>query len=129
MAKKKSGGPNKSQAIRDYFAAHPDAKPKEAAEELSKQGLSVTPGFASTIRSNSKTKKSGKRGRPSKSTAGRSAANKSVRGNGRSSNARRASPAGEVSIDSLVKVKRIVDEMGGVEDARNALTALEKLRD
>ncbi len=31
--------------------------------------------------------------------------------------------------DSLIKFKEIVDEMGGIESAQAALTALEKLRD
>ncbi|MGV3485606.1 MAG: hypothetical protein ACO1RT_14415, partial [Planctomycetaceae bacterium] len=54
---KKSGGPNKSQAIRDYYAAHPNAKPKEISAELKKAGIDVTPAFISTIRSTSMGKK------------------------------------------------------------------------
>lgn len=127
---KKSGGPNKSEAIRDYYAANPTAKPKDVAEALSKQGVTVTPAFVSTIRSTSKKKKVGKRGRPAATKAGRKSARKSARRGGRPATTRRAvSASDEVSIDALLKVKRIVDEMGGVEDARNALSALEKLRD
>ena len=127
MAKKKSSGPNKSQAIRDYYAANPGAKPKEVAEALSKEGVSVTPAFVSTVRSTSKTKKkTGKRGRP----AGRKTARKTGRRVGRPAATRRgAAASADVSLDSLVRVKAIVDEMGGVEDARSALAALEKLQD
>ena len=127
---KKSGGPNKSKAIRDYYNAHPTAKPKEVAEALSKEGITVTPAFVSTIRSTSKKKKVSKRGRPSTRQSARPSTRPSARRGGRPSTTRRAvSSPDEVSIDSLLKVKRIVDEMGGVEDARNALAALEKLRD
>lgn len=131
MAKKKSGGPNKSEAIRDYYAANPTAKPKEVAEALSKQGISVTPAFVSTIRSTSKTKKkTGKRGRPAGRKTARKTARKTGRRVGRPATARRGTAArGDVSLDSLVRVKEIVDEMGGVEDARSALAALERLQD
>ena len=123
MAKKKAGGVNKSESIRDYHKAHPSHKPKQIAAELGKKKIKVSPQFVSTILSNSKKKKTiGKPGRPKGS--------KSVR---------RERPAGrprmptggsnEVSYDSLIKFKEIVNEMGGIEGARAARTALEKLRD
>ena len=112
MAKK--SGVNKSKAIRDYYAANPNAKPMEVSAALKKKGVDVTPAFVSTIRSTSKKKKTvGKPGRP----AG-------------TKNARPGRPSGrggEVSFASLLKVKSIVDEMGGVDEARAALDALEKL--
>ena len=112
MAKKKSGV-NKSQAIRDYRKAHPTHKPKQIAAELGKKGIKVSPQFVSTILSTSKKKKTiGKPGRPKGSVSRRS---------GRGAEA--------VSYESLLRVKQIVREMGGIEDARNALTALEKLMD
>lgn len=117
MAKRKAGGVNKSQSIRDYHNAHPKHKPKQIAAELGTQGIEVSPQFVSTILSTSKKKRRiGKPGRPrgSKST-GRGRARKTSGG------------SREVSIDSLVKVKEIVKEMGGIENARAALTALEKL--
>ena len=115
MAKKKSGV-NKSQAIREYRKANPRHKPKQIAAELSKKGIKVSPQFVSTILSTSKKKKTiGKPGRPKGSVSGR-------RGRpGRGSQ--------EVSYDALLRVKKIVSEMGGIEDARKALTALEQLMD
>lgn len=108
---KKSKGPNKSKAIRDYYDAHPNAKPKEVVVALKKKGIHVNAQFVSTIRSVSK-KKGGKIGRP-----------------GRPVGSGRRPGSGEVSYDSLLRVKRIVDEMGGIGQARNALTALEQLTD
>ena len=109
MAKRKDVGANKSEAIRDYYKANPQAKPKEVASELKKKGIQVTPAFVSTIRSTSK-KKNGVIGRP-----GRPVGSTTKRSNG------------EVSYESLLQAKKIVDQMGGIDEARNALTALENL--
>ncbi|WP_145169114.1 hypothetical protein [Rubripirellula lacrimiformis] len=118
MAKKKSGGPNKSQAIRDYNTSNPSAKPKQIAEDLSKQGISVSAGFVSTILSTSKRKKKVARpGRPKGSV-------KSVRAVGRPA---KAKSNGDVSVDSLLKVKQLVAEIGGIDEAKSALSTLEKL--
>ncbi len=121
MARKKSGAPNKSEAIRDYYAAHPDAKPKQVVAALQKKRITVSAGFVSTIRSKSKENATvGKPGRPP--------GTKTVR-RGRPAGRGDSSPAAslEYSIDSLLKVKRIVNEMGGFGETRNALSALEKL--
>ena len=116
MAKKKAGGVNKSQAIRDYRKANPKEKPKQIALELGKKGIKVSPQFVSTILSTSKKKRTiRKPGRPKGSVSA---------GRGRP---RKASH--DVSIESLLRVKEIVSEMGGIEDARMALTALEELLD
>lgn len=120
--KKKAGTPNKSQAIRDYYKAHPKAKPQEVAAELKKKGINVTTAFVSTIRSNSKKKKgNGKPGRPrGKKTVRRG------RPVGSGSGSRGTQ---EVSMESLLRVKELVEEMGGINECRTALTALEKLLD
>ena len=118
MAKKKAAQVNKSQAIRDYRKEHPKHKPKQIAAELGKRGIKVSPQFVSTILSTSKKKKTiRKPGRPKGSRKGRSTA------------AARSTPefSHDVSFESLMKVKQIVIEMGGIDDARTALTALEQL--
>ena len=53
---------NKSQAIRDALAAHPDKSPKEISEVLQGQGVKIPPTYISAIKSNMKAKK-GTRGR------------------------------------------------------------------
>ena len=118
MAKKKAGAVNKSQCIRDYRKAHPTHKPKRIAEELGKQGIEVTAQFVSTILSTSKKKrKIGKPGRPKGSGSKQKRARKTASKNS----------SGEVSYDSLLKIKVIVDEVGGIAAARTALDALERL--
>ena len=113
MAKKSSV--NKSQAIREYYADNPKAKPMQVAAALKKNGVNVTPAFVSTIRSTSKKKKIGKPGRPATPKA-------SARGG----SSRRSK---NVTFDALIKVKSIVREMGGIAEARAALDALESLMD
>ena len=126
---KKSGGPNKSQAIRDYYGANPDAKPMEVAAELSKKGIVVTPAFVSTVKSTTMGKSATKSARKSAKKSAPSV-KKSSTGAKRGrpvGSTNKATASNEVSLDSLLQVKRIVEEMGSVQDAKNALTALEKL--
>jgi hypothetical protein len=111
MAKKSKGGQNKSQLIREYKAANPAAAPKEVAEALTKTGLSVSAQFVSTVLSNAKKKggKVGKRGRkPGLKTAA-------------------ASGAPSSNIEQLIKAKKLVDQLGGVDAARTAINALAQL--
>jgi hypothetical protein len=124
---KKTSGPNKSQAIREYYEAHPDAKPKAVVEALAAKGVVVTPAFVSTIKSTSINKgpkpaaAKGKRGpkpgasvKAPKVAAAKPAAAKST---------------GGVSIDTLIKAKSLVKELGGIESAMSALAALKRLAD
>lgn len=103
---RKAGGPSKSKAIRDYKADNEDAGPKAIAEALAKDGIKVSAGFVSTVLSNARKKaRKGRRGR---------------RG-GRPPMARRA------NLDQLVQAKKLVDTMGGVDKARQALDVLARL--
>jgi hypothetical protein len=104
---KKSGGPNKSVAIREYKAAHGDAGPKAIAEALGKDGLKVTPAFVSTVLSNDR-RKAGK-------------------GRRRRRGGRRGAPRGNQALASLIQAKKLAEQMGGIEPARRALNALAKL--
>ena len=104
MAKKKSaGGVNKSQAVRDYLAANPDASPNDIVAGLKQQGITVSPGLASNVKYTSRSK-AGKRGRP----AGRGP------GRPRSGN-------GALTAADLIEAKRLADQLGGVEKVRKAL--------
>ena len=112
----KSGKVNKSQAIRDYKKANPNLKPARIAEALNEDGIEVSAQFVSTILSNSKKRKTiRKPGRPKGSVARKK------------SSASRQPSAEDVSFESLLKVKEIVIEMGGIPQAKAALRALEQL--
>ncbi|MGI9469975.1 MAG: hypothetical protein ACR2NZ_00495 [Rubripirellula sp.] len=126
MAKKKTASVNKSQTIRDYSKSNPDQKPKQIAEALAKKGIKVSPQFVSTILSTSKKKTTTRKaGRPKGSKS--RATSKTVTRRGRP--AKKQATSTEVSLESLLKVKEVVSEMGGVENVRTALKALEALLD
>lgn len=128
MAKRK--GPNKSAAIRDYLASNPNAKPKEIVEAMSGMGIKTTAAFVSTIKSkftSSGGAKTKRRGRPAKA---KSAAKRVTGRRGRPAKAASAAKSDAVvTVDALVKAKKLVTEMGSVSEARAALNALEKLLD
>jgi hypothetical protein len=123
---KKTSGPNKSQAIREYYEANPDAKPKQVVEALAEKGVNVTAAFVSTIKSTSINK-------PAKATKGK----RGPKPGARSVKAPRVATVkaaavksgGSVSIDSLLKAKSLVNELGGLENAMTALAALKRLAD
>jgi hypothetical protein len=102
MARKSKKGASKSAAIRDYKSAHPDAKPKEIAENLNQAGFKITPQYVSTILSNARGK-SGQRRR------------------------RRGGIGATSSIAPLLAAKKLVVELGGVEAAQKALAEYGKL--
>ncbi len=103
-------GVNRSQMVRDYLAAHPEAMPKEVATALTEQGVPVTAQLVSTIKFNLAHKGEPKRG-----------AAKVARGKGRR-------VTGSVSIESLRAAKNFVEFAGGISNAHAVLDALESLR-
>jgi hypothetical protein len=116
MAKKRSG-PSKSSAIREYVDANPTASPSEVAKALNDKGVSVTPQFVSTIKSQYKKKKAGGARRP-----GRPPGRRGRRG-GRPP---RAASSG-ITIEALIKAKALAEKLGGIDAAREALDALARL--
>ncbi len=59
MAKKQKV--NKSQAVRDYAEAHPEATSGEIAAALNKKGIKITANYAANIKSQSKKKRRAKK--------------------------------------------------------------------
>lgn len=99
MAKAKRG--EKSAAIRDYLAANPGARTVDVVAALKKQGIRVSSQMVSTLK-----------GKVGGKSVKKRAASKNV-----------ASP----SIEDLVAVKKLADQLGGVEKARAAIAILAKL--
>ena len=110
MAKKKSGGVNKSKAIKEALAAKPEASSKEIADALTSQGIPVTPTYVANVKSTMNRKP----GRPKGKRKGTGGAG-----------AKAASD--NVSLASLVQAKKLAAQLGGVEKARELLAALAKL--
>ena len=116
MAKKKASGPNKSEAIREYVKAHPDAGPTKVAAELKKNGIDVALALVSNVKGTmlgkKKKKKKKKRVKPGPKTG------------------RVGRPAGasdKVSLSALVEAREFAAKVGGVEQAQALLKALGKL--
>ena len=105
MAKRKRarGGPNKSDAIRDYLAKNKDAKPKEIIEALAKQGIKVSQALVGNVKFTS-----GKKTVKAKKKAGRP-------------------PRADLTAADLLEAKRLADQLGGISKAKQALETLEKL--
>ncbi len=106
MAKKKADV-NKSQLIRDYIAANPKDGPKAITAALKKKRIKVSESLVGAI----KYKKKGKKKRRRKKAA---AVAKPV-------------ASDKVSLSTLVRAKKMADELGGIEKAKAALAALAKI--
>lgn len=120
MAKKKSGA-NKSLEIRNYLTKKPDAKPKEIVDAMKAKGISVNAQFVSTVKTNSK--KKGLTPSPRKSVTKTSKTSK------KSTWVAKSKSGDTVSVESLLKLKEVVQELGSIEEAKSALNALELLSD
>lgn len=121
MARKRGGGASKSDLIRSTSAENPSAGPTEVAKLIqSTHSIKVSPAMVSTVLSQDRTRggKPAKRGRPPKAAGkpGRKAA--ATAASGRNSG---------VSIETLVRIKKLADEMGGVNEAKRALDALTQI--
>jgi hypothetical protein len=117
MAKKKgiSGEINKSDEVRRYMEQNPAAGPKAVVAALKEQGIEVSKSLVNALRAKAKAGKA-----PTKQAAGPP---------------RRASAAAaprsrtdSLSAADLLEAKKLVDQLGGVEQARRALETLEQLR-
>jgi hypothetical protein len=106
------GGVNKAQAVRDEFNKQGiTTAPKDVIAALTKRGITVAPAQVSNIRT------SLKGGAKKRKVARRKAV-------GRKPAAKSAS----VSVDALIAAKKLVDRMGGVDEARRALDVLAQLK-
>lgn len=107
MARMKRGA--KTQAIREYIAAHPDQGPKDIVAGLKAAGMTVKPGLVSAVKYGKKDRKRSRR--PSLRVA-----------------ARRTSSNGSITVEQLLSVKNIADAIGGIDHLRSALDTLDRLR-
>lgn len=106
MARMKRGA--KTQAVRDYLSANPEASPKMVVEGLKEKGVKVKVTLVNSI-------KYGKR-------------SKSAKGRRKTTGAGRKHGAGPVTVEQLIEVKRLADSLGGGDRVRSALDALDQLQ-
>lgn len=111
MAKKRTGK-SKSQHIRDYLQEKPDATPNQIVDALKAKGITASVGLASNVKYTSGYRSKGgrKRKRVLRRKPGRRAAGT------------------QLTVQQLVEVKKLAGQLGGIEQARNALDALATLQ-
>jgi len=107
----------KAQAIRDALAADPKGMPKDIADKLTAAGVNVSANEVSQMKYQLKVAKK-KKGQ--KKAAAKTA--EAVPGAA-------AVPADLVSVAALQKAKKLIQELGGVKEAKQALAALSQLLD
>jgi hypothetical protein len=106
----------KAQAIRDALAADPKGMPKDIADRLTAAGFTVTANEVSQAKYLLKVAKKKKR---QQKAAAKTAEAVPVG----------AVPADLVSVAALQKAKKLIQELGGVKEAKQALAALSQLLD
>lgn len=133
MARKaRAGGVSKSDLIRKTFADNPTAGPTEVAKLIQdSQNVKVSPAMVSTVLSQDRNRggKPAKRGRPKKDASAAASSTPSAApakaSPGRPAAA--AKPSADVSISTLIRVKKLSEELGGIEQAKAALDALSRI--
>jgi hypothetical protein len=121
MPKKQAAGTtiNKSDAVRLYMEQNPAAGPNAVVAGLTAQGIEVSKSLVNALRAKAKAGKTATtKAAPKRTTAPQKAA----------ATARSASAAARLSAADLLEAKKLVDQLGGIEHARDALTTLERLR-
>jgi len=102
----------KTAAIRAALKANPTKTVKEIAELLKEQGFETTANYVGGVKSAMKAKKRAKQAAAAPAPE-----------------AGHVVPKDAVSVGLLVKAKKLVKELGGVREAKNALNALAQLLD
>lgn len=105
---------NKTQAVKDYLKEHPGALPVAVSEALKAQGVDVDPKYVSNVKFKLGIKKRRK---------------KAVAKGEEAKPAAAAVPTDMISVAALQKAKKLIQELGGVQQAKQALAALGRLLD
>jgi len=96
----------RSAAVREYLQENPSASPKTVVAALKEKGIEVSEGLVSVIKYRKPSGGFGRRGR----------------------RAFALGAGGDINAAVLLEVKRVVDALGGIEKAREALSTLEQLQ-
>jgi arginine repressor len=104
--------PSKTQAVKDYLAAHPKAGPTEISTELMAQGIDVSTNYVSNIKFQMGLKKNR---RKAKAAAPAAAA------------VQQPAAEDQISLAALIEAKKLIEKLGGVDVAKKAIMALAQL--
>ena len=111
-----TGGVNMSDAIRDFITANPIATRPEIRDALQAQGVPVSNSLVNAVFM--KVKKGG----------GKSVSRRPGRPKGDKRSVVPASSGGNMSAVELINAKQLVDQLGGIDQVRAALSLLEQLQ-
>ncbi len=109
---------NKSQAVRDYLSAQPDAVPKDVMAALAKQGITVSRVLVSTVKT--KLNKTGTGKKPAKKPAAVEAAPAPVV-------VEKPANGGTITLEQVKKVAQTIDTLGGYHRLTGVLDVIKEL--
>jgi hypothetical protein len=113
MAKKSV---NKSQAVRDYLSAHPDAMPKDVRTALAKEGIEVSRVLVSTVKNKASKKVGTKQTAPVAAAPAAPPAVEKPTTNG-----------GTITLEQVKKVARTIVMLGGLQRVTEVLEVIKAL--
>jgi hypothetical protein len=109
---------NKTQAVREYLKAHPGAMSGEIAAALNKQGIKITPGHVSNIKSKDNKARSAKKA-AKKQAAAEAAAPAAVE---------KPTKAGDtITLEQIKKAAHTIKSMGGYQRVIEVLEVIREL--
>ncbi len=123
---KVTDGSSTSDQIRAYMDAHPNATRPEIRDALNAQGVGVSTSLVNAVY----VKYLAKQGKKVKSARGGRRAGRPAAAPKAASTAapRAAAASGNLSAAELLNAKGLVDQLGGIEKVRQALSLLEQLQ-
>jgi hypothetical protein len=109
---------NKTQAVRDYLKAHPEAKSGEIVAALAKQGIKITPNYVSNIKTT--TSKARKAKKTVKQQAAVAVAAPAV--------VEKPMKTGDtITLEQIKKTAKTIKAMGGFQRVTEVLEAIKEL--
>jgi hypothetical protein len=108
---------NKSQAVRDYLAGHPEAMPKEVMEALAKDGIKVSRVHVSTVKS--KFKKASPKAKRAATVAATPAAPTAVE--------KPTTNGGTITLEQVKKIAHTIKTLGGHQRVTEVLEVIKEM--
>ncbi|MGN6133520.1 MAG: hypothetical protein ACTHOU_03425 [Aureliella sp.] len=121
--------PSKSQRVRDYLDAHPDARNRDVVEALADYG--VTPADVSNAKAQQKRKGDGpiKRGRPAASASPASVASlASAAAAAKSRPVAATAASGSIAMNEIEAALNFVREIGSIDRAKQLLVIIQQIQ-
>jgi len=128
MAKRKV---NKTQAVKDYLAENPDAATQDVVAAMKAKGITVGSNYVSTIKSNLK---GGGKAKKKIAAKKKVATKKKAVAKKKTAPKKKATPKkkaadDKISMSALLEAKKLAAKLGGIEQAKEAISALAQLTD